>query len=288
MKLIGSISSFEQFNQLIDKLDGIVIGNSNYATYLSFSFSTKDLVELIKRSISLKKEVFLKLDIMPTNKEIKEIIEFVKNLSNFEINYLVQDIGLFQELKEIGIKNIIYIASTMITNYEDLLFYLNNGFKACMPSLEIPFEDIIMMNEKSQKGLFFKVFGYHTMMHSKRRLISTYQKFINSNVKVDNEKTFLIEETRNSKYPIIENNCGTLIFREYPVNYLEKINNLKKFEYSFLDDIFIDKDIYEEVVNNYNLVLKNKINVNDAINQINLKYENTFMDKDTVYLKEEF
>lgn len=291
MKLISSVSSLAQYNQIKDKINGIVIGNDNYAIRLAHSFYNDELFSLAKKALADGKEVIIFLNIMATNDDLEMIKGYIKYLMILNVKYLVQDLGVLQLFKEMNlIDRVIYDPSTMVTNYEDLKFYLALGINACSISLEIPVKDALLMQKKVVGGTFYKVFGYHTMFHSKRKLISTYKDFIAGDFNINNSNSYLKEEKREYLYHITEDNKGTNLFRPYVISMLKEIKHLTKMEYLYLDNIFIDDETFNVVAQIFHEAIFEEADINELLKRfalLNLKTEDGFMYQDTVYLKEE-
>ncbi len=291
MKIFTSIKSLSHFEKLIDKVDGIVIGNNSFSTLLSHSFIVEEIIEMIEKSLQLNKEVVFNISSMQTNSSMILLEKFISNFLNYNVMYLYSDLGVYNLLKKYNKETKgIYDPSTMITNSMDMNFYLSKGMKACSLSLEIPIKDIKEINSKKLGNIWYKVFGYHQMFHSKRKLISTYQKFINLDKVINNENSYLIEETRNEKYPIIENEHGTVLFREYIISMIKECEIIKELDYLYLDSNLIEEEIFNKVLDIYLLALNNKLSVSDALNEmdkLNLYIKDGFMYQDTVYQKEE-
>lgn len=291
MKIFASVKSFTHFENIVNSVDGIVIGNNNYSSLLSASFEVEDLIKIISKSTELNKEVVINISSMQTNSSMILLEDFIKNFVNFDVLYMYSDLGVYNLLKKYNIHNKgIYDPSTMITNSMDMNFYLSKGMEACSLSLEIPLKDIKSLNDKKIGKLWYKVFGYHQMFHSKRKLISTYGKFLNKKIEINNENSYLIEETRNQKYPIIENDHGTILLRNYIVSMLKEVDRIKEIDYLYLDSNLIDEEVFNKVLEIYIDVLHNTIELEDGLNKIadlKLNIEDGFMYQDTVYQKEE-
>lgn len=291
MKILTTISSLNLYLKIKDYIDGIVIGNDNYALHLSRSFSEDEMFELIKIAKEDDKEVIIVVNKMCEDSDFPALLKHLDLFVNLDVKFLFQDLGVLQILKESQKQDKgIYDCPTMVANYLDLQFYLFTGIDACSISLEIPIDDVYDMSKRLNNQVFYKVFGYQRMFHSKRKLISTYCDFIKSSID-PSEEMFLVEETRKQKYPIVENKQGTIIYRDYVCSALKEIEKIKDFKYLFLEDLFIPESIFLNVVMIFSKVLKNEITKQealDAIERLEIPIEDGFIYEDTIYQKEEF
>lgn len=290
MKMLASIKSFSHFKAIENYIDGVVISNQEFSPVLNDSFLVEEMITIIKYANEKNKEVVIDITSMFTNDIMDKLLVFVKNFINYNCLFLYSDIGVFTLLKELGVENRgIYDPKTMITNSYDLNLYLSCNMKACSISEEIPLSDVKLINSKKNGAIWYKAFGYHQMFHSKRKLISTYFEFIGADKKIDNQNSFLKEETRDDKYHIVENSHGTLLYRSYVISTLKEIDIIKEIDYLFLDSIFIEESLFNEAVKIYYNTLKGNMNLDNALIKLNEMFhiEDGFMYEDTVYVKPE-
>ena len=99
-----------------------------------------------------------------------------------------------------------------------------------------------------------------------------------------------IIEKRKDKYPLLETNLGTYIYRSYQLSLIKHIKELN-LKYAYFESRFIEFDTYLKVLKIYNKYLNDEINLDEAVNYIStleLNIEDGFTYKDSVYQKEEF
>ncbi len=290
MKVITTISSLSNLNSIIDLIDGVMVGNSDFATNLNVSFTNEELEKILHFCVLNNKLMFLKIDLYMESKDIEKVTNFIKKFIDNHIYYVGIDIGVYQILKDLNLEHhFIYDNPTMIANKEDFNFLASLNMHASSMSYEIPFKDVIISKNYSSLPMFYKVFGYQKMFHSKRKLLSLYEEY--SHTSIDRSNLSLKEALRNDKYKIIEDNHGTTIFRHYPLCYLKEALLFNKIDYIFLDSLNISDDLFLKILNIYLNTINNKIMVEDAFDlylDLNLDYEDGFIYLDTVYQKEEF
>ncbi len=288
MRLIASIKSFSHFKDIYNVVDGIVIRNDKFSTSYNTSFEIEEMKEIIE--YSKDKQVIIDITTMYTNDLMNELEEFIKFFLEYDVYYLYSDIGCHTLLKKYNIQNKgIYDPKTLITNSYDLNHYLSTGMNALSLSLEIPTSDIDQIISKKKGNVWYKCFGYHQMFHSKRHLISVYEKHLGHKIEMNNDSSYLKEQTRNELYHIVETQHGTLLYRPYVVSMLEKLSTLKSCDYLFMDSMFMNEELFNNALHIYRDTLSNNKNLNESLNELSEMFhiEAGFMNEDSVYIKPE-
>lgn len=287
MKLIGSLNNIDSLDEILKLTDGLVVYSSDFSSFSNFSFSSSEIKYIISKSQN--KDIIIDISFMLENEEINDITNFILNFKDDNVKFMFSDLGVFQILKELNLLDkAIYNPNTLITNSSDLEFYVNENMNVKI-SEEIILNDQIKMINSFKNKTVKTLFGYHLMFHSKRYLISLYKDFLNKDFNIDNENSYLIEQTRHDKYHIIETKRGTALYRPYIIDNTYEFNQLENLGYGILDSHFLDNDTYLKVLNIYHLLSKGKISPKEAnklILNLNLNIENGFKYEDTIYQKE--
>jgi hypothetical protein len=176
----------------------------------------------------------------------------------------------------------------MITNYQDLLSY-QDGEEAIGLSNEIPLDDILQCS-KASNNVFYTIFGYVPMYQTYRQIVSLYKE--HKNLHFTNDHLYLQEATRLDSYcPILENEYGSVIFRDGTISILEQYEKVQLCKYVYLEGIFISNDVFDQVIDIYIKVFRGKLDVNEGLmmmKQLPLTYNNVFMNQDSKYDPKEF
>lgn len=287
MKIIASAYSIDFLKLNINKADGFVLGNNEFSMSLEKSFSLEELI-IAKEYLKEQNKIFiLNLDFIATDKMLNSLKVFLTNFLEDTL-FLVADLGVYKILNDLKLFNkSIYYPRTLITNYADFNAFIDLGFKMVSPALEIPISDIKLINDKSNNQMFFKAFGRNPMFVSKRRLISLYNTKMNSNIKTYDIS--LKEENRNELYPVTQNEHGTICYCSFVYNAFDYIDIIKDFNLLFLDNITIKEEAYQKVIDIYFNYFNNTISKEEGLKELNsldLCYEGSFLDHDTLYVKE--
>ncbi len=283
MKLCASIYNLKNLNKLINVIDCAILNSKEY------SLIYDDLDLQVAYNLCLNNNI---MPIIAVNKMLYEDdLDKIDDLFNKYKNayFLATDLAVYKiALKYNMVNKVIYDPETMITNYLDLNEYYSFGFNACSMSLEIPINDVIDSIKKTNAKVFMQIFGHRRMFYSKRHLLSLYEK--KANIKIKTNNLYIKEINRNEFFPIIENNNGTTIYRDYLISYIDNINDLN-LEYGYLESLYLDDNKFVNVCKIYKDYLENVISLENAKNKINELFFNIkdgFKYQDSIYQKELF
>jgi putative protease len=121
------------------------------------------------------------------------------------------------------------------------------------------------------------------MFHSKRPLITNFFKFQDIDEPVYNQLE-LVEEKRQERYPVVENNHGTHIFRPKPMHSFESIQALDQVIDLFIIDGVLKDDTYNlNVLKDYHTAMKNPDERPRLIEKYNEDHDTGFLSKETMY-----
>ncbi len=288
--IIASIKSFSHFMEIRNLCDGVLI-STNYSTAYNPILKDEEIENILKYQNECNKKVILDISFIVEDKDLDGLKEFILKYKNKNVLFLYTDIGVHQILKEDGIEKMgIYDPKTLVTNSFDANLYLDLGLDAVGLSNEIPLDDIKTITDKKQGKVWLKIFGYHQMFYSKRKLISLFLEHKNIECDFKRDNTFIKEETRDDIYHIDENKYGTIIYRSYVLSYLREIDKIKDVDYMFVDSLYMDEADFNDALKLFHDVLHSLIDQDMALDYLNEMFmiEDGFMYQDTVYKKEEF
>ncbi len=127
------------------------------------------------------------------------------------------------------------------------------------------------------------------MYQTYRKLASLYSEYSGLDYSKDNMT--IKELNKDAIDRMSENRFGSIVFRSGVISILERIECVKNVKYLFLDGIFLDENVQQRVVDIYYSVINKDITKEDGIrrmDELNLKYNNKFMNEDSVYNPEDF
>ncbi|AIO19516.1 Peptidase family U32 [Candidatus Izimaplasma bacterium HR1] len=293
MKLAVTPFHTNNINKLANKgADVFILGNDKYANRLVTSFSEFEIKQANEIIKSLNKEIIISMNLIIHNSDITDILEFLDIIKELNVDGIIfGDLGLYNIAKKKQLEHLlIYNPETLNTNFYDKTFWTRKRIKGIIISKEITLHDINEIGIDRNIDIGLVGHGHLNMFHSRRPLISNFFKFNNEESKdyVKNRNLRLIEELRDEAYPVFQDEHGTHIFREKPMESYNEINELSKsLDLFIIDGIFKDMDYLLETTKNYSDILKG--NSQEIAKEISNKYKENhdsgFLYKKTVYDK---
>jgi len=293
MKILTTLNSIDEFNEIKQVSDGIVLANNKVSARYDKSLNNDEILQLVKKCNTAKMDCYLLVTAIFQDDNISNAYDIINEFKDTNLLYIYSDLAIYEILKEFDIvKKGVYNPNTLITNYVDFLFWGDYKIKGLFPSLEIPLNDISVIGHNKKRKLYYKGFGYNVMFQSKRKLLTSYKDEKGLDINVNSDNLTLVEETRNEDYKIIENEFGTHIFQHGIHNILPAIDIITDdIDYLFLDGRFIEFNKYLEVINTYKDALCDLDHLNLYNHKIeklfnNLTYD--FLYEDSVFKKGDF
>lgn len=232
----------------------------------------------------------------------KIYISLDKNIFNDDLSFLEQALLFLNDLKVRGIFfydlavlslskklkidiPLIWNQNFLVTNYRTCNYYKKEGVKGAVISSEITIDEIVNISRNIDMDLFVNIFGFQLMAVSKRLLLSSYFDYVNES----NEDIYHYMSERTGRYGVIENDYGTKFISKDIFNGIRYINRLKDagIKYIILDDYGIDKDIFDNVLECFNLAINSS--TDDELLELERKINCLvptslgFFDKKTIY-----
>ncbi len=264
---ITTIHSFDSLENLKNAgADAIVIGVEKYSIRSSICVQENELSLWKEKCNRLGLKLYINLLRMVMDEDlvsIRHLLTIFKKLNIDGIYYA--DEGIFFEAKEIGMEDkLIYQPETLVTSSNDVNFYLNLGIQSVSLAHELSLEEILSI-AKVNNNVEILVHGYFSILYSRRPLITNYLSAIQKNDVDSSLRYDLIEQTRNERMPILEDESGTHIFSEYPIQSLNQIQDMVDLGISRfrIDSIFFDDAWACEILELYNLALNGTLIADD-------------------------
>lgn len=234
--------------------DAIIIGVEDFSIRQSLTISLRDLKEVVLQCHALNLKLYVNALRFFMEDELNLLTEFLKTYKEAGVDGIYySDEGVFYEAQKQGMESLlIYQPETLITNHMDIAFYLELGIQSVSLAHECSLEEILQMTEQT-KEVEILISGYFSILYSRRMLVTNYLDAIKSNEKGHKKVLDLIESTRQDRMPIVEDDYGTHIFSEAPIQSQKELPVLKDHGlYRFrIDSIFMDDDWTIHVLNAY-------------------------------------
>lgn len=241
------------FNNLILPLKDYSIGFDVYYTVSEINSLSKKL------NISVIINKFLHKE------DIKNIINIINELEIDNIKYIfVEDLGLVSLLDN---NKVVVSQNHIINNYDSINYFKSLGYGNILVNNDLTINELKEIISKTSSNLFMYFISKNNLMYSKRRLLTAFSNYKNSDI---SKKEVITEKVSNHKLIIKEEKCGTCIFNKRifagnkyiselsSVNKIVNLSNMDEFEtktilkymdkvnlsdYIEIDDYFLDNVI---------------------------------------------
>ena len=231
MKLLLSIQNLEQLNCDADEF---VLGYERHCSFASHYFLHEEIIEASKNH-----KIWVLMNALINEDELDLAISHIKELMEYGVGFIVQDIGLLSFLvKHYDLEKIIFNPYTLICNSEDLKAYQALGVTVFVSNVATDKERLL--GDKTA----LEVFGYLPIYQSYRKVLSLYEK--GHDITLPSHDLYLKENTREDLYHTIENDYGTVVFNHMVNDEIdEKYINA---EYWFIDSFYLSDQEIESVL----------------------------------------
>lgn len=272
--IVTEIKSLDRINEY--NVDALIVQTK-------YSAINDNVIDFKQLSLLTNKKIALKMDKAISEDEIIELEYFIKETLNYNIYfYIFTDMSVYYILKKYNIEEkAVYFAKTINCSSYDINEYNKMNIK-CLISTELTIEDLTKISNLQNN--FIYTYGYFNIFYSKRKLLSLYKQYANLKYDTNNKKYYLLEETRDEYYPVLENENGTFVFAPYIYLLFEELSLINKNNYFYINSLFLEEDDLINIINIYNKVFEEGFN-NDLLNE--LKNINQNIGKSFLYLKPE-
>lgn len=241
------------FNNLILPLKDYSIGFDVYYTVSEIN------------SLSRKLNVSVIINKFLHKEDIKNIINIINELEIDNIKYIfVEDLGLVSLLDN---DKVVVSQNHIINNYDSINYFKSLGYSNILVNNDLTINELKEIISKTSSNLFMYFISKNNLMYSKRRLLTAFSNYKNSDI---SKKEVITEKVSNHKLIIKEEKCGTCIFNKRifagnkyiselsSVNKIVNLSNMDEFEtktilkymdkvnlsdYIEIDDYFLDNVI---------------------------------------------
>lgn len=245
------------FNNLILPLKDYSIGFDVYYTVSEIN------------SLSRKLNISVIINKFLHKEDIKNIINIINELEIDNIKYIfVEDLGLVSLLDN---NKVVVSQNHIINNYDSINYFKSLGYSNILVNNDLTINELKEIISKTSSNLFMYFISKNNLMYSKRRLLTAFSNYKNSDI---SKKEVITEKVSNHKLIIKEEKCGTCIFNKRifagnkyiselsSVNKIVNLSNMDEFEtktilkymdkvnlsdYIEIDDYFLDNVIHYKV-----------------------------------------
>jgi len=216
--------------------DAVYLGGKQFGLRASSdNFTYDEMKEGIEYAHSRGAKVYLTLNIIPHNNDIKRLTDYINEIKDFGFDaVIISDPGIMVIVKEVW-ENVDIHLSTQAnnTNYMSAKFWHEQGVSRVILARELSLKEITEINDKTPDTLEIEAFVHGAMCisYSGRCLLSSYMAGRDANrgacAQPCRWEYSLMEKTREGEYyPVYEDERGTYIFNSRDLNLIDKIKDL--------------------------------------------------------------
>ena len=157
--------------------DAVYIGGKNYSMRANaINFSNEEIKEACWYAHSLGKKVYVTVNIVFHNENLKGVVEYLKELEKFGVDaIIVSDMAVLELIKEHEIRIPIHISTQMSNaNYESVSFLKNEGVERVVLARECSKEDIVEIINRTGIEIECFLHGAMCSSYSGRCVLSNY------------------------------------------------------------------------------------------------------------------
>lgn len=185
------------FNNLILPLKDYSIGFDVYYTVSEIN------------SLSRKLNISVIINKFLHKEDIKNIINIINELEIDNIKYIfVEDLGLVSLLDN---NKVVVSQNHIINNYDSINYFKSLGYSNILVNNDLTINELKEIISKTSSNLFMYFISKNNLMYSKRRLLTAFSNYKNSDI---SKKEVITEKVSNHKLIIKEEKCGTCIFNK--------------------------------------------------------------------------
>ena len=245
-KLLVTVNSLEQLDKLIDKdIYGVML----YIDKLSVNSSFYVDIDIIDKVEFKDKKIYLVMNKIVHNDDLVLVRECLEKLKDKDVKILFYDMAVYNISKELEIidKLVVYqdhLNASILSNK----FYYNLGITGSYISSDITLEELLDIKNNSKMEIYFTGYGYIPIFYSRRYLIKNYLKYIKKEELVGK---YSIISDMNVEYPISEEEFGTTIYSDKPINLINYLDELDKIDYVVMNSNSVLEEDFNLMVDKF-------------------------------------
>lgn len=245
MELLVNPASYSNALELISLgVHQICVGTKEFSLRNNCLLTIKQIEELIKNKKQTK--ILVLINRLYFDPELDALTEFILEISKLKIDGIIfSDFAVNQICFENNAHvNLIYNPETLVTNYGQFNFYLENNISEVALARELNVNQIkeIGVNKGDMK-IQLQVSGHALMMHSRWNLLSNYQATQKDCTDITHQQALIREISRQEPSIIYEDEYGTYVLTNYDLSLFDRLSELKEMH---VDTIRIDSFLHDE------------------------------------------
>ena len=243
MELLVTLRNPKMLYKIQPYVQGIIVGS---LFSLSYNYTLNEIANINNYCKNKKIKIYITIDAFISEDDkanLYSYMEFIKDLNVDGIYF--HDLAIYEVAGMYEIRDkLIYDGYSVMCNTLEATYFLSRGVDGVVISRELTFEEVNDIITMIPGMIDMQIFGYLRMSYSRRKFIRNYMKEIGKPYIYEESKNLsLIEEKRNYKMPIVEDQYGTRIYTDFILESMKEIpylrNNLRR---GIIDTLFIDDE----------------------------------------------
>jgi len=283
----------------------VMVGEQRYGLRLAGEFKREDIVEAVNIAHQHNAKVYVAMNGLFHNDKIAELNEYILFLKEASVDAIVfGDPAVLMAVRETAPEmKMHWSTETTGTNWYSCNYWGRKGAKRAVLARELSMDSIIDIKEKAEVEIEVQVHGMTCMFQSKRSLLGNYFEYQGKVMEIENRKVekdmFLLDNERNNKYPIFEDENGTHIMSPNDMCIIDELSEMIDAEVDVfkIDGVLKSPQYILEVTKKYRQAIDLCVddreeyeNIKDdlleeieSLQPINRPLETGFFFKETVY-----
>ncbi|MBX9970081.1 peptidase U32 family protein [Priestia aryabhattai] len=210
----------------------IMVGEQRYGLRLAGEFKREDIVEAVNIAHQYDAKVYVAMNGLFHNDKIAELNEYILFLKEASVDAIVfGDPAVLMAVRETAPEmKMHWSTETTGTNWYSCNYWGRKGAKRAVLARELSMDSIIDIKEKAEVEIEVQVHGMTCMFQSKRSLLGNYFEYQGKVMEIENRKVekdmFLLDNERNNKYPIFEDENGTHIMSPNDMCIIDELSEM--------------------------------------------------------------
>ncbi|MGL6008906.1 MAG: peptidase U32 family protein [Culicoidibacterales bacterium] len=196
--------------------DAVVVGEERFGLRLAGNFALDAIATVCEFAHAQNKKVYVSMTGIFHNDELPGVAKYLQKLTEIQPDGIVfGDPSVLMLAKEQGMTiPLQWSTETLATNWYSVNYWGRKGSKRAVLAKEITLDSVVEMQEKTEVELEVQVHGTLCMFQSRRTLLENYFLYLSrkdAKALKQQQGLLLVDDERESKYPIFEDYHGTHI-----------------------------------------------------------------------------
>ncbi|MGL6058423.1 MAG: peptidase U32 family protein [Culicoidibacterales bacterium] len=210
--------------------DAVVVGEEQFGLRLAANFSLEAIQTVCTLAHELGKKVYVSVTGIFHNDELPAVAAYLAKLAVIQPDGIIfGDPSVLMLAKEQAITiPLQWSTETLATNWYSVNYWGRKGSQRAVLAKEITLDSVVEMQAKAEIELEVQVHGALCMFQSRRTLLENYFLYLSrKEAKALKQKQglLLVDDERESKYPIFEDYHGTHILSAGDVCMIDELSS---------------------------------------------------------------